>query len=479
MKQSLNPYLPLYEYIPDGEPHVFEGRAYIYGSHDVFRAWNFCEGDYVTYSAPTDDLSSWRYEGVIYPRKNDDPLSRGGRNVFYAPDVTRGTDGKYYLFYSYAWSSVISVAVSSSPKGPFVYLGHVHYKDGQEYGMRKKDPFAFDPAIFVDDDGRIYLYSGFGALKFFPQIPVGHHPEGGFAMELEKDMLTIKGEPKKIMDLPGKDPDIEKGHGFFEASSMRKINGIYYFVYSSLNGHELCYATSSSPMGPFKYGGVIISNGDVGYHGRKEKDAIYPLGNNHGGILMVGDDHYIFYHRHTNYTNTDRQAMAEKIRILPDGSVPQVEKTSMGPCGIPLGKGTYRSSICSTLVPKGGNVFYPYIRPPFFSLSKTYISQKEKSGIRKESQYIHNVKDDTLIGYKYFNLVGCKRITLSAEGRFSGYVLFSTDEEEKNPIRVPVVLKKGKKSQIVIPLGKTGSKDGLFFRFCGKGHFDFDTFMVE
>ena len=73
MKQQVfNPYLPSWEYIPDGEPYVFGDRVYVYGSHDSFGAPIFCVKDYVCWSAPVTDLSDWRYEGVIY-RKNQDP----------------------------------------------------------------------------------------------------------------------------------------------------------------------------------------------------------------------------------------------------------------------------------------------------------------------------------------------------------------------------------------------------------------------
>lgn len=64
--QVLNPYLPLYEYVPDGEPRVFDGRLYLYGSHDKAGSTQFCVGDYVVWSAPLDDLGDWRYEGVSY-----------------------------------------------------------------------------------------------------------------------------------------------------------------------------------------------------------------------------------------------------------------------------------------------------------------------------------------------------------------------------------------------------------------------------
>ena len=72
MKQVFNPYLPLYEYVPDGEPHVFGDRVYIFGSHDAFNGKKFCPNDYVSWSAPITDLADWRYEGVIY-KKTDDP----------------------------------------------------------------------------------------------------------------------------------------------------------------------------------------------------------------------------------------------------------------------------------------------------------------------------------------------------------------------------------------------------------------------
>lgn len=78
-KQALDPYLPSFEYVADGEPHVFDGRVHIYGSHDSFGGKNFCEKDYVCWSAPVDDLSGWKYEGVIY-HKNQDTKNKNGKN---------------------------------------------------------------------------------------------------------------------------------------------------------------------------------------------------------------------------------------------------------------------------------------------------------------------------------------------------------------------------------------------------------------
>ena len=107
--QCHNPYLPLWEHIPDGEPHVFEDRLYVFGSHDLENGNEFCEQDYVSWSAPLDDLSDWRYEGVIY-RKDQDPYNV---NVLplYAPDVVQGRDGRYYLYYCIKFQDSINVAV--------------------------------------------------------------------------------------------------------------------------------------------------------------------------------------------------------------------------------------------------------------------------------------------------------------------------------------------------------------------------------
>ena len=87
-KPITNPYLPSWEYIPDGEPYVFDGRVYVYGSHDSFNGWVFCQNDYVCWSAPTDDLGNWRYEGVIY-RKEQDPRNASGHACLYAPRSQR------------------------------------------------------------------------------------------------------------------------------------------------------------------------------------------------------------------------------------------------------------------------------------------------------------------------------------------------------------------------------------------------------
>ncbi len=474
--QIRNPYLPLYEYIPDGEPHVFDGRLYVYGSHDQFGAFSFCHNDYVTWSAPLDDLSDWRYEGVIL-KKDEDPDGKSGRKNLYAPDVVRGNDGRYYIYYAYDFLGKIGVAVSDSPKGEFKFLGHVRYSDRKELG-KGRDTFWFDPGV-INDDGHIYLYAGFGPASFFPQIRPGLKADGGYVMELEDDMITVKEGPKKIFEKKGHaDPSFE-GHEFFEASSIRKINGIYYFIYSSIEGHELCYATSSSPWGPFKFGGTIISNGDVGLDGRTKKAACYPLGNNHGSIADVNGKYYIFYHRHTNYTNTDRQGLAEPVEILEDGSIPQVETTSQGLNGKPLdGKGIYPASICCCLMPEKGNVFYPFMKMPH-QKGETYITQYGKDSDTEETQYIANVKDGCLIGYKYFDLSKTNKVAISLKGKGSGKIFVRYSENGENRESAKFSSSKKEMTKVTIPLNVRKEKVSLYFYFEIKGKLDVYSIEFE
>lgn len=144
----MNPYLPLYEYIPDGEPHVFGDRVYIYGSHDKFDGEVFCQNDYVSYSAPTDNLQEWKYEGVIY-KKSKDPRNKDfeelAMHCLWAPDVVQGLDGRYYLYYCMDVLPEIGVAVCDTPAGEYEYLGLVKHKDGIPLGRKEAIMYSLIP----------------------------------------------------------------------------------------------------------------------------------------------------------------------------------------------------------------------------------------------------------------------------------------------------------------------------------------------
>ena len=195
--QAFNPFLPSYEYIPDAEPYVFGNRVYIYGSHDRFNGEDFCMNDYVCWSAPVDNLGAWRKEGVIY-RSVQDPMNGDGSQHLFAPDVQVGEDGRYYLFYCLHRSPTVSVAVCDEPAGEYQFYGHIHYADGSLYGQKAGDVFNFDPGVFRDDDGKIYLYTGLSYLKDAPMrkfLARKFQIDGSYCVELEKDMLTLKDKP--------------------------------------------------------------------------------------------------------------------------------------------------------------------------------------------------------------------------------------------------------------------------------------------
>lgn len=394
-KLGMNPFLPSYEYIPDGEPHVFGDRVYLYGSHDKFNGYEFCMLDYVCYSAPVTDLTDWRYEGVIYGRR-DDPRNSDGDMCLYAPDVVKGPDGKYYLYYCLDHLQCVSVAVSDSPAGRYQFLGYVKDREGGILGEREGDEPQFDPGVFFED-GKLYLYTG----SCFEMLPDRH---GAMVTVLEPDMVTIAEEPSIIA--PSKiyaAGSSFEGHEFFEASSMRKIQDTYYFIYSSIHGHELCYATSKSPVEGFRYRGRIISNTDRGIDSYKEadRDMAYP-DNNHGSIECINGKYYVFYHRHTNASSYSRQACLEPIEVLPDGTIPQVEMTTSGPNGEPLpGKGYYSAH-------KACNIYFHVEEPIKGQMPGTrkdprlpYFTQDEPDGVVCEG-HVANLQADAMVGFKYF-----------------------------------------------------------------------------
>ncbi len=405
-KQAYNPYLPSWEYVPDGEPYVFGDRVYVYGSHDRFNGYVFCLGDYVCWSAPTDDLSAWRCEGVIYP-KTADPLNREGKMNLFAPDVTVGPDGRYYLYYVLDKVDIVSVAVCDTPAGEYRFHGYVRYADGTRLGERAGDEPQFDPGVLTEGENT-YLYTGFAG-------PGDKGRHGAMATVLGPDMLTIREEP--VFVAPGceyaRGTGFE-GHAFFEAPSIRRHGGLYYFVYSSTVMHELCYATSERPTGGFRYGGVIISNNDshIASYKPPEKPAAYG-GNNHGSIVEIAGRWYIFYHRQTNGTWYSRQGCAEPITFRADGSIPQVELTSCGLNGGPLrGEGEYPAYIAC-------NLFTGTDHPMSGEPGLPRITQEGRDGDELDG-YVADIRDGTTIGFKYFRCRGVRRVTIQARGYADG-----------------------------------------------------------
>lgn len=440
MKQVYNPFLPLYECIPDGEPHVFGDRVYLYGSHDKEAGETFCMLDYTVYSAPVDNLKDWRCEGVIYKASQDPDYE--DRKYMYAPDVVKGNDGKYYLYYCMSgdygnggYFGPISVAVCDTPAGEYKYLGYVKWPDGTP--MKKY--VCFDPGL-INDDGVIRLY--YGTQYPYEEEPGFAEDEEKITLEmqmfnksreeilgtpesvmgpsmvvLEDDMLTVKGDAVHIIPYKTKGTSFE-GHEFFEASSMRKVNSKYYFIYSSMRNHELCYAVSDYPDKNFKFGGTIVSNGDVGYEGRLDEDRLNMTGTTHGSIENINGEWYVFYHRLTHKSDYSRQACAEKIQILEDGSIPQVCITSCGLNGGALiGKGEYPAVIACNIT--NGHM-------PHGSNSK-YQDSFPNVNNEGDDRFVAEITDGTRLGYKYFKIEGLKRFGINYKGKAKGVMKLKTE----------------------------------------------------
>ena len=423
-----NPFLPLTEYVPDGEPHVFGDRVYLYGSHDEANGTRFCARDYTVWSAPVNDLSCWTCHGITF-RKEQDPRSKPGKPVdLYAPDCVRGNDGRYYLYYFAAGPNTepfgpMSVAVSDRPEGTFSYLGDIRYSDGKPV----LNYLTNDPAV-LNDNGRIWLYYGWGLGRDFRSKPL--QPLYRFVLsklcnrsvheiqetkpsilscacvELEPDMLTVKGEPKAVLDSK---TTARKGtplydHPFYEAASIRKCGELYYLVYSSGENNELAYATSRYPDRDFVYRGVIVSNSDLGYAGSRQPKN--NAGTIHGGIECINGQFFVFYHRCTNNTDFSRQACAEAIEIAPDGMIGQVEITTQGMDRTPLsGIGVYPAALCCNLITR---------KPIRLGLGKQQTLPRitERDG----ETILADLTAGTRIVYKYLDLSRTKRITITMRG---------------------------------------------------------------
>lgn len=342
-----NPYLPNWEYIPDGEPRVFGDRVYIYGSHDRVCSDAFCDYKLKVWSAPIDNLNEWVCHGDCFHTRADldhIPDTDWTDNELFAPDVVQKGD-KYYLF-AYIVNAKGCVAVSDTPTGPFKLISTYKYNIENHY-----DNGTFiDPGVLVDDDGKVYIYCGFQG-SYMAQI----NPDNMFEIIDGTYMLDI---------IPKSEP-----FAFFEACSPRKVGDKYYMIYSPQIGSRLVYATSDSPTGPFEYGGTIVDNG-----------VDYPGGNNHGSICQINGQWYIFYHRMTNGTIMSRRACVEKIEILPNGSIPQVEMTSLG---FEESLNPFKQTSADIACVLKGNCFVT-----------------EKNPL---SRVVANITDGCIIGYKYFD----------------------------------------------------------------------------
>ena len=305
-------------YTADPSAHVFEGKLYIYPSHDVEnqglddgKGDHFKMMDYHVLSmndigAPVIDHGCaldikdvpWASEQMWAP----DAAFKNGKYYFYFP--AKDKDGIFR----------IGAAVGDRPEGPF--KAEPNYIEGSR---------SIDPAVFIDDDGKVYMYIGGlwgGQLErwetgeYNPDAP---HDEGttddpAFGVliaEMNEDMLSFKESlfESRLLDENGepiKKSDTERR--FFEAPWVHKYNGKYYLSYSTGDTHFLCYAESDSPKGPFKYKGRILEP-VIGW-------------TTHQSIVEFKGKWYLFYHdaKISGMTHL-RNAMFRELEIAPDGTI--------------------------------------------------------------------------------------------------------------------------------------------------------------
>ncbi len=425
-----NPFMPLWEHIPDGEPYVFDDpdnpgrqRVYIYGSHDNLKT-AYCGRDQVVWSASIDSLNRWRYDGeilVVDKNANGEPISPDGKaDVLFAPDVTlvEGADGSktYYLYPNdQAGNRNGLIAKSSRPDGPFEVCNWDKTNPNAAVGILR-----FDPAVFVDDDGRVYAYWGF---------------EHSYAAELDPSTMATVKPGTEIVDgmVPGyKEPGVFR---FFEASSIRKIKDKYVFIYSRFteNGefglpttnYTLAYAYSEKPLGPWTYGGTIIDGRgrEVDEQGKIIASANVS-GNTHGSICQINGQWYVFYHRQTGLNEYARQAMVAPIEVKveegPGGQVviSEGEFTSEGFAldGLDPRERHSAGIACWHTGPKvaehnwPNNIFYgSYVEASY----GTDTNFDDPYSLRNNTNRVVNNTDGSIVGYKYFNFTPVKGKKLS------------------------------------------------------------------
>ncbi len=420
LKTVGNPYLPLWEHIPDGEPYVFEDpdqpgkqRVYIYGSHDT-RITDYCGREQVVWSASVDSLNLWRYDGeILRVDKNakGEPFDTAKTaDVLFAPDVTmvQGADGKktYYLFPNdqTGYRNGL-IAKSSRPDGPFEVCNWQKDNPNQVDGV-----LGFDPAVFVDDDGRVYGYWGFGESNGAELDPA--------------TMATVKPGTQVVSHMiPGyKEPGVFR---FFEASSIRKIKDKYVFIYSRFTeegefglpttNYTLAYAYGDHPLGPWTYGGTIIDGRAREIDAKGDTIASANVsGNTHGSICEINGQWYVFYHRQSGLNEFARQAMVAPITVkVEEGAGGKVEisegaYTSEGFAlnGLDPSERHSAGIACWYTGPKvavhewPNNTFYGSYVEAGYGTDNKFAAPYD---IRNNTNAVVNNTDGSIVGYKYFN----------------------------------------------------------------------------
>jgi len=448
-RTSGNPYLPLWEHLPDGEPRVFEDpdnpgkyRIYIIGSHDV-RFKSYCGPDIRAWSAPVEDLSFWRDEGPIFTY----PVG-GQWDVMYAPDLVelKRKDGtkEYYLYpHSRGRNREAMVARGTRPDGPFTPINMT------EDGMRTVagSTMGFDPAVFIEyitDPQDPDYQTGFRAYGYwgFQRSLAGQLDQntmyslrpGTSAIDRfipASSRYGVIRDPEGTT-YPNVYPDQDLGmFNFFEAASIRKIGNKYVWVYSGYSGPDyglgstnsaLRYAYGDTPLGPWKSGGVLVdSRAPVPGQDGSTLQTSYPGHNTHGSLELINDQWYVFYHRAPRGYGYARQPMVAPVKVQYDekavaegGKVTIRGYDPYSEDNIWIAKDSQGREYTGAEVTSEG--FHIYGLDPYQYYSAGYAcflshprTQQDTWDIWDNNMPITNVENGHIIGYKYFGFGGLKK----------------------------------------------------------------------
>jgi len=442
---AVNPYLPLWEHLPDGEPRVFEDpdnpgkyRVYIIGSHDV-RYDSYCGPDIRIWSAPTHDLTNWRDEGPVFTYQIE-----GRWDVMYAPDLVevKRKDGtkEYYLYpHSRGPNREAMVAKGPTPVGPFTPINLT--ADGRR--TVSGSILGFDPAVYIDyitDPNDPDYEIGFRAYGYWGFMR-------SFAAELDQNTMYSLRPGTEIIEyfIPASTsygvlndpegttyPHVYAGEdlnafNFFEAASIRKIGNKYIWVYSGYSGPDyglgssnstLRYAFGDTPLGPWKSGGVLVDSRAVVVNKDGTKlETSYSGHNTHGSIEFINDQWYVFYHRAPRGFGYARQAMVAPIHVTWDEKL-VVEGGRVTIRGFdPYAEDNIWTAEAGGFKYTGAEVtsegFSIYGLDPYQYYSAgiaCYLSnhglQADAFDIWNDHAPITNIKSNDIIGYKYFGFGG-------------------------------------------------------------------------
>ena len=326
-KRAISKPLVSHIYTADPSAHVFNGKIYIYPSHDIDAGEafddlgsHFAMEDYHVLSM--DSIGSETIDNGVALHVDDVPWAK---QQMWAPDAHE-KEGFYYLFFpakDYDDIFRIGVAKSTSPTGPFT---------SQPNAI--KGSFSIDPAVFKDDDDSYYMYFGGlwgGQLQRWrtgsfnseqPESPTAFIPEENesallpFVAKMSDDLLEFSEQPKEI-EIVDENGDLllsgDTDRRFFEAAWLHKHKGKYYFSYSTGDTHFICYAIGDNPYGPFTYSGRIL-NPVVGW-------------TSHHSVCNIDGKDYLFYHDSSLSQGVThlRSVKVSEITYRSDGTIVTLE----------------------------------------------------------------------------------------------------------------------------------------------------------